>query len=235
MKIPPKNQELFTELINKSTLKQQVYKVTLESFNNLKEVIDQYVVNFKQFNNSRKDAPAILFESDSHGQFEIELKFGSDILIFMMHSNVFEFARDHEVMKTGYVKKDKTRSYHGIINIYNFLADSFKYNRVNDVGYLIGRVFINKDNCFFIEGKRELSYLFNYFGSKKFDNESMNELVDASIRYAINFDLLTPHYDLVKEVSVVEMKNAVDTISLKTGKRLGFRFQSDDQNFNHKK
>ncbi|RLD88571.1 MAG: hypothetical protein DRJ09_08160 [Bacteroidetes bacterium] len=229
MKITPNNQALFTDLVNKSTLKQQVYQVTLKSFNNLKKVIEQYVSNYREFVKSDKKNPDILFESNDNGQFEIELKFGSDILIFIMHSNVFEFPRDHEVMKTSYVKKDPSRSYHGIINIYNFLADSFKYNRVNDIGYLIGRVFINKDGSFFIEGKRELSYLYNYYGSKKFDTDAMNELVEAAIRYTLNFDLLTPHYDLVKEVSVVEMKNAVDTISLKTGKRLGFRFQSDNQ------
>jgi hypothetical protein len=146
-----------------------------------------------------------------------------------MHSNVFEFPRDHEVMKTPYVKEDKTRSYHGIINIYNFLADSFKYNRLNDAGYLIGRIFINKDNSYFIEGKRELSYLFNYFGSKTFDNTAIDELVDAAIRYTINFDLLTPPYEQTQEVSVLNMKNTVDSISIKTGKRLGFKFQADDQ------
>ncbi len=229
MKLSSNSRELFIDLINKSALKQEVYQVTQESFNNLKEVINQYVKSYHEFVKDEKSNLNILFESNDNGRFEMELKFGSDILIFIMHSNVFEFPRDHEVMKTSYVKKDTSRSYHGIINIYNFLADSFKYNRVNDIGYLIGRVFINKEGSFFIEGKRELSYLYNYYGSKKFDSEAMNELVDAAIRYTINFDLLTPHYDLVKEVSVVEMKNAVDTISFKTGKRLGFRFQSDDQ------
>lgn len=235
MKIAPKKQELFTDLINKSTLKQNVYKVTLQSFNALKETIALYTDNYWEFVKNNKKGSDILFETNSNGQFEIELKFGSDILIFIMHSNVFEFPRNHEVMKTTYVKKDKTRSYHGIINIYNFLADSFKYNRVNDIGYLIGRVFINKDGSYFIEGKRELSYLYNYFGSKNFDTDAINELIEASIRYTLNFDLLTPHYELVKEVSVIEMKNAVDTIAVKTGKRLGFRFQSDNQKINHQK
>ncbi len=233
MKSSQKNAELFADLVNKSALKQKVYTITLDAFNSLKETINNYVDDFHKFTENKKEAAAILFEANSNGQFEIELKFGSDVLIFMMHSNVFEFPRNHEVMKTNYVKEDKTRSYHGIINIYNFLADSFKYNRINDVGYLIGRVFINKDGSFFIEGKREISYLYNYFGSKKFNTEAMHQLIEAAIRYTLNFDLLTPNYDLVKEVSVNEMKNAVDTISLKTGKRLGFRFQSDDQNINH--
>ena len=231
MKTEKTHKELFTDLTEKSVLKQKVYNKTLSSFKSLKKVIDSYEAEYRNF--IKEDSlPKTPFEAKQNGDFEIELKFGGDILIFMMHSNVFEFPRDHEVMKTPYVKEDKTRSYHGIINIYNFLSDSFKYYRQNDIGYLIGRIFINKDGSYFIEGKRELSYLYNYFGSKKFDRDAMDELLEAAIRYTINFDLLTPHYDQVKEVSVMEMKNTVDSISLKTGKRLGFKFQSDDQNIN---
>jgi hypothetical protein len=230
MKNQPRHFDLFTDLSEKSELKQQVYQKTLSAFNELFEVIETFATNYADFLKSGKKKITKPFEAKLCGEFEIELKFGSDILIFLMHSNIFEFPRDHEVMKTDYIKADKTRSYHGIINIYNFLADSFKYNRINDIGYLIGRVFINKDGSYFIEGKRELSYLYNYFGSKKFDKEAMEALTEAAIRYTINFDLLTPPYDRIKEVSVVEMRNTLDTISLKTGKRLGFRFQADDHN-----
>lgn len=232
MKTDKKHKELFTDLTEKSVLKQKVYNTTLSSFKNLKKVIDSYEEDYHNFLKREDSLPKTPFEAKQNGEFEIEMKFGGDILIFMMHSNVFEFPRGHEVMKTPYVKEDKTRSYHGIINIYNFLSDSFKYYRQNDIGYLIGRIFINKDNSYFIEGKRELSYLFNFFGSRKFDDEAIDELLDAAIRYTINFDLLTPHYDQIKEVSVMELKSAVDSISLKTGKRLGFKFQSDDQNIN---
>ena len=233
MKNQSGHQKLFADLSEKTELKQQVYQTTYKAFKNLHEVIDEFALNYSEFLKTNKKNLEIPFESKLHGDFEIELKFGGDILIFFMHSNIFEFPRNHEVMKTPYVRTDKTRSYHGIINIYNFLADSFKYNRINDVGYLIGRVFINKDGSYFIEGKRELSYLYNYFGSKKFDTEAMEELVEAAIRYTINFDLLTPPYDQLKEISVVEMRNTLDTISIKTGKRLGFRFQADDQSIKH--
>ena len=54
-----------------------------------------------------------------------------------------------------------------MINIYNFLADSFKYNRLNDVGYLVGRVFLNKDLHYFVEGKRQLGFLYNDFVNDK--------------------------------------------------------------------
>ncbi len=230
MKKQTGHQELFEDLLAITNLKQQVYQTTLTSFKTFQKVIDEFVISYQDYIKSNKINTTIPFESKTIGEFEVELKFGGDILIFLMHSNIFEFPRDHEVMKTPYVKEDKTRSYHGIINIYNFLADSFKYNRTNDVGYMIGRVFINKDGSYFIEGKRELACLFNYFGSKKFDKSAMEELVETAIRYTINFDLLTPPYEQLQEVSVVGMKNALDSISFKTGKRLGFRFQADNQN-----
>ena len=130
-------------------------------------------------------------------------------------------------MRTQYIKDDPARSFCGVIGIYNFLADSFKYNRVNDVGYLIGRIFINKDKHYFIEGKKELGFLFNNFGAYDFNTESVEKILEAAITYTLNFDLLTPPYSQVQQVSVREMKNTLDAISLKTGKRLGFKFQAD--------
>jgi len=220
--------KLFENLAGKAVLKQEVFGTIQQAFLDLREAISEYEQAFQKFLQQNPTSQPIPFESKFNGQFEIELKFGGDVLVFLMHSNIFEFPRNHEVMKTPYVKEDLSRSYHGVINIYNFLADSFKYNRINDIGYLIGRVFINKDKVYFVEGKRELAFLFNYFGSKKFDKQAIYELIEAAIRYTINFDLLTPPYDKVKEVTVNEMKNTLDTISLKTGKRLGFKFQADE-------
>jgi hypothetical protein len=130
-------------------------------------------------------------------------------------------------MSTSYIREDKNRSYCGIINIYNFLADSFKYNRVNDVGYLIGRIFINKDKSYFIEGKREIGLLYNNFGQEILDEKAARQIVESAVMYTINFDLLTPPYDSLKEISLEEMQSMVDSYKLKTGKRLGFKFQAD--------
>jgi len=59
------------------------------------------------------------------------------------------------------------------------------------------------------------------------NREAAQKIIEAAVLYTINFDLLTPPYEEVKMVSVVEMKNTIDAISIKTGKRLGFRFQED--------
>ncbi len=219
--------QLFVKLIQKATLKQIVYRNTFESFRLLKKVIDGFAGEYEKYYNDHTPPRRVEFEARMRGDFEIEVKFGGDILLFLMHTNVFEFSRDHAVMRTPYIKEEPERSFCGMICIYNFLADSFKYNRINDVGYMIGRIFINKDKHYFIEGKRELGFLYNNFGDYVFDRTKIEEIIAAAISYTINFDLLTPPYRNMQEVTVNEMKNTLDAISLKTGKRLGFRFQAD--------
>jgi hypothetical protein len=225
---PKANTEgLFEMMVVKAGLKQQVYRNTINALNLIKDGISDLEKHYAAYVAKNMPDNLMPFESSSVGEFEIDLKFGGDILMFLMHTNVFEFSRNHEVMHTDYIREDKSRSYCGIINIYNFIADSFKYNRVNDVGYLIGRIFINKDNHYFVEGKRELGFVYNDFGKNVLDAAAVTNLLETAITYTTNFDLLTPNYDMVKEVTVYEMKNTMDTISLKTGKRLGFKFQSD--------
>jgi hypothetical protein len=221
----PVNPDLFQIVNDKGRLKRLVYQNTVDSFNLVRKVIDDLVAEYKKKYNS--DPQAIPFTHLEEGEFEIKLQFAGDVLIFLMHTNIFEFSRYHEVMNTSYVREDKQRSYCGIINIYNFLADSYRYNRLNDVGYLIGRIFINKDKCYFIEGKREVGLLYNNFGTEVLDEQAARKIVESGILYTINFDLLTPPYDTLKEISLAEMKSIVDSYTLKTGKRLGFRFQAD--------
>ena len=219
------NTDLFQILNEKGHLKQLVYRNTIESFKLIQKAIDDLNTDYMRKFGKKPDA--ISFTHQDQGEFETHLQFAGDVLIFLMHTNIFEFSRYHEVMSTTYVREDKTRSYCGIINIYNFLADSFKYSRVNDIGYLIGRLFINKDNCYFIEGKREIGLLYNNFGKEALDEKVARKIVESAILYTINFDLLTPPYDTLKEISLGEMKSIVDSYTLKTGKRLGFRFQAD--------
>jgi hypothetical protein len=217
--------DVYTLLRKKFELKSKVYENTFNVFQQFKsimlEMTNQYRSNFKM------DDLQVPFEFRDKSEFELELKFGSDILIFMMHTNVFEFSRDHEVTNTPYIREDLLRSYSGVINIYNFLADSFKYNRVNDIGYLIGRVFVNREMHYFIEGKREIGMLYNNFATSVIDREAAKLILESAIRYTVNFDLLTPPYDSVKEVSVFDMQTTLDNMKLQTGKRLGFKFQAD--------
>lgn len=220
--------ELFNIVLNKAQLKQDIYACTFSAINLLKEVSAEVIKDFKA--KLPADEKRISFDYKDKSGFEFEMKFAGDILIFTMHTNIFEFSRNHEIMKTSYIKDNPDRSYCGIINIYNFLADSFKYNRENDIGYLIGRIFINKENHYYIEGKKEVGMMYNNFSSNIMDKKAAIEILEKTILYTTNFDLLTPPYDEVKEVTVYEMQSNLDSMRLKTGKRLGFKFQADIEN-----
>jgi len=220
-----KSKSLVKAIIEKSSLKQEVYIKTLDVFNTFKHESETFVKsNAADF----KKAPfPLLFEYSDRSKFEFQLKFGSDVLIFFMHSNVFEIPRDHLMMKSSYIREDKSRSYCGIIHIFNFLADSFRYNRTNDLGYCIGRIFVNRENHYFTEGKREIGLLYNNFPGSNLDRKAIQTILQSSILYTLNFDLLTPPYDNIKEVTVAEMQTTLDSMLIRTGKRLGYRFQAD--------
>ncbi|MDR1886628.1 MAG: hypothetical protein LBQ70_01820 [Prevotellaceae bacterium] len=225
--LPPKSMKdnIVAMLKEKSAIKQLVYDNTFEMFSMLKDVLHELIndVNDEIFDTDRR----IKLDYRDRGKFEAEAKIAEDILIFSMHSNIFEFDRDHSVRKTSYVQKNRLNSYCGIISIYNFLSDSFKYNRINDLGYLIGRIFINREKHFFVEGKRQMNSL-NNFSSQIINEEEIRIILEKAIYYALHFDLLTPPYDTVKIATVEQLNAKIENGKLQTGKRLGFRFETDD-------
>ena len=137
---PSKGQNNLENLILKSTIKQQAYKNVFEAFNLVKTVLKELVEEYHDVLKGKVD-DEVLPVFQEKGIFEAEFKLAGDLLIFSMHSNIFVFNREHPIWNTEYVKNNGFNSYCGVINIYNFLADSFKYNRLADLGYLIARIF----------------------------------------------------------------------------------------------
>jgi hypothetical protein len=221
-----KQQQIIDILQTKSSIKQQVFTNTFETFKELKTLLRDTANRYNKAMNS--SGVNKLFEFRYTGEFLAELRVAGDVLIFYMHSNVFDFDRDHAVRKSKYLKDDPTAAYSGIINIYNFLADSFKYDRNEDLGYLIGRIFINKDKQFFVEGKRQDESAVPKFGTKTVDAEALRTITESAIAYSLQFDLLVPPYDRVKVTNVEHISKKKYQGQLKTGKRLGFGFRSDD-------
>lgn len=212
-------------LLEKAALKQDVYAKTLAHFTDLKGILKELTEHFIKEVSAVDNRIRISYLEK--GEFESLVYFASDALLFVQHTNIFQFDSDNSLWKTQYLKEDADRGYCGIINVYNFLADSFKYNRVNDVGYLIARIFINKDGHFMVQGKRQLGFLYNDFINSVLDKEKLTAVAQSIILYAIDFDLYTPPYDNVKEVTLGEMQAMSDMLQVKTGKRLGFKFQAD--------
>ena len=217
---------ILSTLREKANLKQLVYQNTKEVFEELRQIIfeleKEYNKELKEQNNN------ILLSYEDKGEFEFQLSVASDVLVFSLYTNVFQFNRDHNVWEQEYVKNDPSNAYSGIINIYNFLSDSFKYNRLDDLGYLVARIFINQERHFIVEGKRQMSLLQTDLSASKANKESLRVIVETAMNYSLNFDLLVPPYDNVKIVSVAQVFEKIQNARIQTGKRLGFQFKSDD-------
>ena len=220
------SQELMFNLVKeKSVLKQDVFNNIILNFKVLKQVLKE-VCDDLSTRISKVDERVII-EYKETGEFEAKVRVAGDLLIFQMHTNVFKFDRENSLWKTAYLNENDNRGYCGIINIYNFLNDSFKYNRYNDLGYLVGRIFINHENHFMVEGKRQLGFLYNDFVNHILDKDKLKSIIQSAIIYCLDFDLLVPNYDIIKEVSVREINQLIDDSRIKTGKRLGFVFNSN--------
>lgn len=218
--------ELILKLLkDKSSLKQDVFHKNIKVFEELKSVIKEVVADLKQQASSIDKR--IIIDYAEKGPHEMELKVAGDVLFFHMHTNVFDFDKSHSMWKTSYVRDNPTRSFCGMIYVYNFLADSLKYNRTSDVGYMIARIFTNNELHYFVEGKRQLGFLYHDFANKVIDRKALRDIVESTIIYALDFDLFTPPFDEMQEVSVSQILEASENMRIKTGKRLGFRFQAD--------
>ncbi len=219
--------QIVNTLKEKSAIKQRVYDYTVSAFGILKEELKNTVETIN--NELKENDKRVLLEYKDRGYFEAEIKVAGDVIVFHMHTNIFEFENSHNIWKTTYIQKDRLNSYCGVINVYNFLSDSFKYNRLDDLGYLIGRLFINKDEFFFVEGKHQMAFLQNDFGNIKIDRNHIKNVIDSAIQYSLEFDLLVPPYKYVEQVTVAQINDTINKSKVKTGKRLGFQFYSKDE------
>ncbi|MCC8088542.1 MAG: hypothetical protein LIO79_04670 [Rikenellaceae bacterium] len=219
-------EEILQKIEVKSNLEQKIFDNTFNVLLQLKEILHE--MSSEIDNDLKGRDKRIKIEYRDRGKFEAQLQIAGDTLIFSMHTNVFRFNREHLIWQNSYVANEQLNGYCGIINIYNFLSDSFKYNRNGDEGYLIGRIFVNRDNHYCVEGKRQLHYKHSDFGSRTIDREALINIVEMALCYTIEFDLLVPQYDSIKIVSVDQLNTKIENSKMQTGKRLGYKFNSDD-------
>ena len=223
----PLRKKILETIVSKSTLKQKVFDNTFATFNDLKETLLEMASEMDDQLDGLLDR-RVRLEYRDRGKFEAQIQVANDLLIFQMHTDVFEFEPNHVIWQNPYVQTDRDNSYCGVINIYNFLSDSFKFNRNADEGYLIGRIFINREKCYFVEGKQQTSMRPMQFGKAEIDSEALVRILESAIYYALHFDLLLPSYDDNKRVTVDQFNTKLDNSKFITGKRLGYDFDVDD-------
>lgn len=192
-------------LIGKANMQQVLLRDLAELFELLKELLHEFSTELDELLEGELDRH-VRIEYRDRGKFEAQLQVGGEVLIFMMHTNAFRIEEQ----------------YCGVIHIYNFLADSFKYNRNADEGYLIGRVWVDGARRFLVEGKMEQTPA--AFSERTLDRGALRELIGRAVAYALDFDMLPPPYDLVKVVTLDQLGSKFEATKLVTGKRLGREF-----------
>jgi len=214
-------------LLNKSALKQNIADDCEKVFLKIKETIKSEIDALQKKIKDQR----IRLSYKEKGNFEMHVFVGSDVLVFHLHNNVFRLPDDNALWGTKYLRENDANGYFGVIYIYNFLAESFIQNRLNDSGYLIGRLFINQERHFMMEGKGQLGVLFRDLENTILSDDLVSLIVQSSFAYALEFDLLVPPYDFVAELSVGEIQLISNNLQLQTGKRLGFKMKSDESDF----
>lgn len=211
-------------LEGKSTAKQATYKHLLEAFsicsNEAKRIVDELL---KRAHPEDKD---VTVEFSIVSEHEFDVKLAGDMLIFVMHTNVVTFDDTHPIMTEPYIKQNDVNRYFGQIMIYNFMADSLKFNRASDPGYLLARLMINHDNRFFIEGEKELCE-FNKISETPINEEVLRKIVKIVLRMAIENDLVAPPFTQVKSVTLHQKRE--HSPELGAGQKIGFRMSYENK------
>ena len=220
-------EKILSDIIDKSSLKHRVFDKTFSVFGEFKDAMLEMASEIDDALDGKLDR-RVRIEYRDRGKFEAQLQIASDLLIVRMHTDVFCFDSNHIIWQNEYVQIDKANAYCGVIDIYDFLSDSFKFNRSADEGYLIGRIFINREKMFFVEGKRQNLVRAMSFGKESISRENLISVLESAIHYALNFDPLTPPYEATKRVTVEQFNTKMDNSKFITGQRLDYEFNVDD-------
>ncbi|MFM9007893.1 MAG: hypothetical protein ACKOQY_07795 [Bacteroidota bacterium] len=219
------SEQLVSTILSKCGLAKDVIDKSAQVLKSLKAVLQEKEASLRKAVHVHDSRIQIQYKD--RGAFEAEFRVGDDLLIFSMHSTALVFEPAHPIWKNSWVSLDHGRGTVGMISVYNFLTESIRNERRNDPGFLIARLFIGKDGHCFAEGKRQLGVLFNDYSSNQASPDLLTEFVNAAIAFSLDVDANVPSFDQMKEITVIEaMVNTMQSAG-STGKRLGFKFESE--------
>ncbi|MCA6073943.1 hypothetical protein [Fulvivirga sedimenti] len=159
------------------------------------------------------------------GENEFHVKIAGDLLVFILHTNIVTLDPEHGLNKSPYVLENPSRRYLGQINVYNFMADSFKYNRLNDTGYLLARFFVNADNHFLVEGDGQLGYNFNDISDREINESDVSIFIQLLMVRAVESDLITPPFPTIRMITLNEKVGLSASVGM--GQKIGFQMSHD--------
>jgi hypothetical protein len=218
------SESIFSSLVERGLLKKNIIDGTRDVFSQIKVLLKDF---YSQLNDYLKEQNIDLDVAyTDRNDTEVELRLSDDVLFFTLNTNVYRFDLEHHIWQSPYIEEDPNRADCGMILIYNFLSDSFKYNRNLDTGYLIGRIFVNKDKHLFVEGKRQLGFLYSDIENGLATDKLLQDIIKSAIVYTMNFEIHVPAYDAMKEMTVQQKLDQTGTPQ-KAVARLGFKFSTE--------
>lgn len=205
-------------LESKSTAKQTAYKHICRAFSILQAEAVGIVAELKR--RAKPNDKDVTVEFNLISDLEFDVKLAGDMLIFAMNTNIVTLEENHHVMKEDYIRQNDVNRYFGQVMVYNFMAESLKYNRNNDPGYLLARLMVNHENRFFIEGEKDLEP-YNNISINPLTEEDLKKVVKIVLKMAIENDLVTPAFTEVKSITLNQKKD--HTLELGGAQKIGFR------------
>lgn len=205
-------------LESKSTAKQVTYKNLLHAFKQLSGETHRIISELqKKAHLTDEDVTLNFVVVNEH---EFNAKLAGDLLIFVLHTNVVTFDQEHPVMQDPYVQENDLNRYFGQIMIYNFMADSLRFNRVNDPGYLLARILINHENRFLVEADGDLGNLYKSISKEALTEADLIKIVKLALTSAIENDLMAPPFPDVRFITLYQKLEK--TSELGAGQKIGF-------------
>jgi hypothetical protein len=212
-------------LESKSTAKQITYKNLLQAFQHLSAESQRIVNELKKKAKPGDDDVTVEFMPVHEHEFDVKL--AGDLLVFVLHTNIVTFDETHPVMQNPYVGQQDINRYFGQIMIYNFMADSVKFNRINDPGYLLARLLINHEGRFVIEGGGRLTEISNKISTAPISDQELNVLVKLAMTIAIENDLMAPPFPQVQFITLMQKNEK--TQEMGGGQKIGFKMSYQSQ------
>ncbi|MTI20199.1 hypothetical protein E1176_04130 [Fulvivirga sp. RKSG066] len=214
------------ELIeNKSNIKQHTYRQLCETFKQLKQEAKSVVERINaQIKNKDKDISVKVINVNDR---EFHVKMAGDLLVFLMHTNIVTLDEKHGFNKSDYVAENPIRKYLGQINIYNFMADSVTYNRLNDPGYLVARFSLNFEKRFLVEGKRRLNFMFDTVSGAPVTNTDLSIIIQLALAQTIETDLVTRPFPEIQRITLNE--KVMRTQAMGGGYKIGFQMNENQK------
>ncbi|MEQ9402893.1 MAG: hypothetical protein RIM99_04855 [Cyclobacteriaceae bacterium] len=209
-------------LTTKSGVKQVTFRNICKTFNELKDEAHKIIDDINSKTNG-KDVDIIL-SVEEISDHEFQVKVAGDLLVFFLHTNIITLSDDYSYNKSEYVQEDANRKYLGQINIYNFMADSLKYNRMNDPGYLLSRLMVNFENRFIVEGDKQINFMFETVSTKQIEQVDLNVLIQLIITQAIENDLVVPPFQKIRGLTL--QQKIAKTEIMGAGNKIGFQMTS---------